>query len=75
MVVAEKAPWSMKIQDDEVTEFIRIYIAKSGYSPSVRDIAERFEVSTSTIHRHLMDLVEDGKLSVDRGRARTWRTL
>lgn len=74
-MVVEKAPWVPKIQDDEVTDFIRVYIAKSGYSPSVRDIAERFEVSTSTVHRHLMDLVEDGKLSVDRGRARTWRAI
>lgn len=66
-------PLVVKVTDDHVAEFIRSYWRKCEYGPSVRDIAEEFGVSTSTIHRHLMSLVEEGALIVNQGRARTWR--
>jgi DNA-binding GntR family transcriptional regulator len=67
------SPLVVKVTDDHVTEFIRSYWNKCKYGPSVRDIADEFDVSTSTVHRHLMNLVEEGALTVNQGRARTWR--
>ena len=63
----------LKVDSDDLEEFVREYLTRWGYSPSVRDLASQFEVSTSTMHRHLMSLVQEGRLRVDQGRSRTWR--
>jgi DNA-binding IscR family transcriptional regulator len=63
----------VKVTGDYVASYISWYWKRNRYGPSVRDIADEFNVSTSTVHRHLMSLVNDGILEVNQGRARTWR--
>lgn len=62
-----------KVSNDHVTEFVKGYWRQWQYGPSVRDIADEFDVAPSTVYRHLMSLVEEGTLTVNQGRARTWR--
>jgi SOS-response transcriptional repressor LexA len=63
----------VKVTDDDVIDFIHSYWRQWKYGPSVRDIAQQFDTSTSTIYQHLMSLVQDGSLEMTQGRARTWR--
>jgi len=47
-----------KFTDDELIMFIHKYKIEHQYGPSVREIAENFDVSTSAIHLRVKDLVE-----------------
>ncbi len=62
-----------KVQSDYIADYIRGYWRLNQHGPSIRDIAEEYNVSTSTVHRHLMSLIDDGVLTVHQGKARTWR--
>ena len=51
---------------DEMLKFIQEYIKENGIAPSVREIAEGTGFrSTSTIHRYLHQMQEDGILKID----------
>ena len=51
---------------EEMLYFIQEYIRKNGIAPSVREIAEGTGFrSTSTIHRYLHQMQEDGILKMD----------
>lgn len=53
-----------------------LYLTKrEGYPPSIRELAEAFNVSVSTIHYHLGPLREDGVVAWETGRNRTLRVL
>ena len=56
-----------------VLDVIYDYRAKHGYSPSVRDIAEELETSTSVVQYHLNRLEEKGWIERDEGVARSIR--
>ena len=57
---------------NEILEFIREYIRENGISPSVREICEGTNtISTSTVHRYLHKLKEDGKIHMNQGKNRT----
>ena len=64
---------ALKVQPHEVLQFVRDYHRKTGYGPSVRDLAQHLEVSTSTAHRHLRALLKTEEIRADQGRSRTWR--
>ena len=50
----------------EVLDFIKQYISENGFSPSYREIADHFGLSSpATIHQHIQGLVEKGCVSVD----------
>lgn len=57
---------------DEILGFVREYIQENGISPSVREICEGTNISsTSTVHRYLHKLKEDGRITMHEGRNRT----
>ena len=56
----------------EILEFIQYKIENEGYSPSIREIAEKVNLkSTSSVHHHLNNLVEKGLLSKKANQPRT----
>ena len=58
-------------REKDILEFIRNYIRRNKISPSVREICEGMGIrSTSTVHRYLHRLEEDGKLEVNSGKKR-----
>lgn len=59
-----------------ITQFLRRYFDRNGYAPTYREIAEAVGVSsTSTIH-HLIDvMIQDGAVTMVRGKSRTLRLV
>lgn len=56
----------------EILGFVREYIQENGISPSVREICEGTNISsTSTVHRYLHRLKQDGMITMHQGRNRT----
>lgn len=50
---------------EKVYSFILQYIEKSGYAPSIREIAEGINLkSTSSVHSQLRKLEEEGKIEM-----------
>ncbi|MDE7122710.1 MAG: hypothetical protein K2O42_11205 [Oscillospiraceae bacterium] len=57
---------------NEILEFTRTYIRENGISPSVREICTGTNTSsTSTVHKYLHKLKEDGKIHMNQGKNRT----
>jgi len=46
----------------EILDFIKSYIKKNDYSPSMEEIAHHFKRSVGTIHEHLETLKDEGFL-------------
>ena len=63
----------MKInKQTEILEFIHYKIENEGYSPSIREIAEKVNLkSTSSVHHHLNNLIEKGLLTKKAKQSRT----
>src|SRR5690349_8873599 len=60
----------------EVLEFIKLFVAEKGYSPTVREISEGlFIQSSSTVHKHLEDLKTLGVIDWTPGATRTIKAL
>ena len=56
----------------EILEFIQYKIENEGYSPSIREIAAKVNLkSTSSVHHHLNNLIEKGLLSKKANQPRT----
>jgi len=55
----------------EVLDFILKFKKEKGYSPSLEEIAEYFDVSIPTIHQHIQALKEKGMLSTRKGEKRS----
>ena len=56
----------------EILEFIQYKNENEGYSPSIREIAEKVNLkSTSSVHHHLNNLIEKGLLSKKAKQPRT----
>lgn len=50
-----------------ILDFVGAFIAERGYSPTLRDICERFGyTSTTTASKHVIHLVKKGKLRMAR---------
>lgn len=50
---------------EEIYRFIGAYITKHVYAPSNREIAEAVGISGTTVHRHLIDMTDEGILETD----------
>lgn len=51
---------------EEILDFIISYITLHGYSPSVREIGAGVGLtSTSTVHRHILRMLDDGMIETD----------
>lgn len=71
----EKEEWTrQKIKPDscygrviwgEDYRFIGAYITKHVYAPSNKEIAEAVGISGTTVHRHLIDMIDEGILETD----------
>lgn len=57
---------------DEILIFVKEYIAENGYSPSVREICKGVGLSsTSSVHRYLREMMEDGQIANKKNKPRT----
>jgi repressor LexA len=56
----------------EIYDFIRGFVAEKGYSPSLEEIGEYFDLSSvATVHKHVQHLVEKGMLKKAWNRSRS----
>ena len=63
-------------RQNEVLTFIKKYIAKNGYSPSVREVANGVQLnSPATVHVHLQNLISLGYLKRDNDHAKSLELL
>jgi len=54
-----------------IFEYIKKYLKKKGYSPSLEEVGKRFKLAKSTIHQHVEELKEKGYLDKSDYRARS----
>ncbi len=53
----------MTKRQKEILNFIEYFISKFGYSPTLREVAEHFSLSSvSTVHQHIENLIKEGYL-------------
>ena len=50
---------------EEIYRFIGAYITKHVYAPSNKEIAEAVGISGTTVHRHIIDMIDEGILETD----------
>ena len=56
----------------EILDFIREYLDREGYAPSLEEIGSRFGLSSvATVHKHIQNLVEKGMLRKAWNRSRS----
>ena len=56
----------------EILDFIREYLEREGYAPSLEEIGARFGLSSvATVHKHVQNLVEKGMLRKAWNRSRS----
>jgi repressor LexA len=56
----------------QVYDFIREYLERHGYAPSLEETAKRFNLSSvATVHKHVQNLVEKGLLRKSWNRSRS----
>jgi repressor LexA len=55
----------------EILNFAREYRRENGYSPSMVEIAERFDISVPTVHQHIYSLRNKNLLLIDKGKKRS----
>lgn len=61
---------------DDIVDFIIQYINKHQYPPSIREIGNGVGLrSTSTVHAHIKQLIDDGKLETDANESSISRAL
>ena len=60
----------------EIYDFIRRFVDRKGYSPSLEEIGEHFQLSSvATVHKHVQHLVEKGFLRKAWNRSRSAEPL
>lgn len=50
---------------EEIYRFIGAYITKHVYAPSNKEIAAAVGISGTTVHRHIIDMIDEGILETD----------
>lgn len=50
---------------EEIYRFIGAYITKHVYAPNNKEIAEAVGISGTTVHRHIIDMIDEGILETD----------
>lgn len=59
-----------QVVTQKVYLFVKDYIKKHTYPPTLREIGEGCYLTTSAVTRHLLKLEMDGRISREEGRAR-----
>lgn len=49
----------------KIFEFIKSYIKRHCYPPTVREIADNLEISVSSVHGHMREMIKEGILETD----------
>lgn len=57
----------------EILAFVAMYVDRWDTAPTIREIAEEFDIYPSAVHRHLQRLRRDGHIDWDDGLMRTLR--
>ncbi len=55
----------------QIYEYVKKYIKKHDYSPSLEEIGKHFRLAKSTIHQHIEALIEKGYLNKSENQARS----
>ncbi len=55
----------------EILNFVTLFRKKFGYAPSLKEIAEVFNISTPTVHQHISYLRKKNLLSIEKGKKRS----
>ncbi len=55
----------------QIFDYIKRFIKKHDYSPSIPEVAKHFELAISTVHQHIEELKRDGYLNKLDNRSRT----
>lgn len=58
-------------REAEILHFVREYRRENGYSPSMVEIADHFDISVPTVHQHIYSLRNKNLLLVDKGKKRS----
>lgn len=53
---------SLTPKQKQIIDFIKKYLKKNKYSPSLQEIGKRFKLAKSTVHQHIEELKEKGYL-------------
>ena len=61
----------LTLRQKEVQEFIRNFIFKNRFPPTIREIANHFEVSPKSAHDHVRAMEKKGFLSFNKNHSRT----
>lgn len=59
-------------KQQKILDFVENYWRKTGYAPSVAEVAAKLGVRKSTIHGHLLALRKKGALAHVEGQGRSW---
>ncbi len=59
----------------EILHFAREYRRENGYSPSMVEMAEHFDISVPTVHQHVYSLQRKNLLTVEKGKKRSIQAL
>jgi repressor LexA len=59
----------------EILKFINEFQSKSGYSPSLTEIADHFKISVPTVHQHVTYLKRKNLLLTEKGKKRSIQAL
>ena len=54
-----------------ILDYIAVFIASNGFSPSVRDIADGVGLALANVHQNLVILKEEGRIDFQEGKRRT----
>jgi repressor LexA len=72
MIMGAKKSVTPGIKQQEILDYIKSFIMERGFPPSVREICEGVNLSsTSTVHSHLSALEEKGYIRRDGSKSRT----
>lgn len=64
-------PELLTAKQEEILEFIKLFIKKKNYPPSVREIGEAVDLrSTSSVHAQLQNLENKGKIRINKEKSR-----
>lgn len=63
---------SLSRRQQDVYDYVRMFIGDNGYSPTIREIADGIMLSSaSTVHSHVNSLIRKGYLTQSSGGVRT----
>lgn len=66
----------MKVDSQELLDFLSSHVVEYGYSPSYREIADHFHIgSTRTVGKYLLKLEQDGLVQLSSGKKRAIKIL